>query len=201
MSILDDNVLLLNKNMQPLRIIKVRRAFYLLTKPRKKVPSDKVATALYVDENHEIIGPVKYEEWLTLPCVPGDRVIHTGKATIKVPSIIILSEFDRIPLQNRKLSKSALWQKQEGKDAYTLEDLEWDNCDIDHVHARSKGGPKTWDNCALTSIPNNRKKDNKTLAEAGFKLMIPLGAPKPKPGFLRIERDARFPEWNYFIRH
>ena len=65
MSILDGKVLLLNRIMQPLRLISVRRAFFLLAKPRRKDPSTKVATALDIDENHEIVGPVRWDDWIT----------------------------------------------------------------------------------------------------------------------------------------
>ena len=92
MSILDEKVLLLNKRMQPLRFIPVRRAFFLLSKPRRKDPSTKVATALEVDENHEIIGPVRWDDWLKLSVRDGDRFIATAKQRIRVPSIIVLAE-------------------------------------------------------------------------------------------------------------
>ena len=200
MSILDDTVLLLNRNMQPLRLVSVRRAFFLLTKPRKKAPSSKVATVLAVDDEHQIIGPVTWEDWLAEPIRDGDRVVHTAKQAIRVPSIILLAEFDKIVIVNRTMTKSALWDKQKGKDMYTLESMQWESCDMDHYHARSKGGKTSWNNCGLTAIVNNRRKGDKSAKEAGLTLRIPLGPPKPKPLFISVKADPRFPEWNYFIK-
>lgn len=201
MNILDDKVLLLNRIMQPLRLISVRRAFFLLTKPRRKNPSMKVATALEIDENHEIVGPVHWEDWVSLPPREGDRVIATARQQIRVPSIIVLSDYDRVPVVSPHLTKSNLWEKQKGKDMYTLEELSWDDCDIDHVVARSKGGKTDWSNCGLTCIAYNRKKGDRAPHEVGLQLRIPLGAPKPKPLAVRLRRDPRFPEWDAFIRN
>lgn len=200
MNIIDDKVLLLNKNMTALRLISVRRAFFLLSKPRRNNPHTRVATVLDVDEHHEIVGPVKWDDWLARTTTENDRVVHTTKQAIKVPSIVILTHFDRVPLVTPNLNKATMWDRQKGKDIYTLENLQWDNCDIDHHIAKSKGGKKSWDNCGLTAIPNNRKKGSKTAAEVGFKLQIPLVAPPPKPLFVRLNRDPRFPEWNWFIK-
>lgn len=200
MSILDEKVLLLNKLMQPLRIISVRRAFFLLAKPRRKDPATKVATALDVDENHEIIGPVRWDDWLRLPVRPCDRSVATAKQRIRVPSIIVLAEYDRVPVVTPNMSKTALWEKQKGKCMYTLQQMQWDDCDIDHYVAQSKGGKTDWSNCGLTTIANNRKKGDKAAHEVGLALRVKLEPPKPRPLAVRLRRDDRFPEWHPFIR-
>lgn len=200
MNILDEKVLLLNRIMQPLRLVSVRRAFFLLSKPRRKDPSTNVATALEIDESHEIVGPVRWADWLALPIRDGDRYITTAKQRIRVPSIIVLAEYDRVPVVAPNLTKSALWDKQRGKDMYTLEQMKWEECDMDHFIAQSKGGKTNWTNCGLTSITNNRKKGDRPAHEVGLTLQIKLEPPKPKPLAVRLRRDPRFPEWNPFIR-
>lgn len=125
MSILDGKVLLLNRIMQPLRLISVRRAFFLLAKPRRKDPSTKVATALDIDENHEIVGPVRWDDWITLPVREGDRSISTAKHRIRVPSIIVLSDFDRVPVVDPRFTKTNMWMKQKGRCMYTLVEMKW----------------------------------------------------------------------------
>lgn len=200
MSVLDEKVLLLNRNMVALRLVSVRRAFFLLAKPRRKTPSEKVATVLDVDANHDIIGPVKWDEWITREPADGDRYVATTSRRIKVPSIIILSEYDKVPVVDPILNKSSLWERQKGKDMYTLEPLTWHDCDMDHFVPRSKGGKTSWTNCGLTAIANNRKKGDRRAEDVGLKLQIPLSPPKPKPLFVRLKRDPRFPEWDFFIK-
>ena len=200
MSILDGKVLLLNRIMQPLRLISVRRAFFLLAKPRRKDPSTKVATALDIDENHEIVGPVRWDDWITLPVREGDRSISTAKHRIRVPSIIVLSDFDRVPVVDPRFTKTNMWMKQKGRCMYTLEEMKWDECDMDHFVAQSKGGKTDRTNCGLTKIEYNRRKGDKSAKEVGFELKIPLGPPKAKPVAVNLRRDSRFPEWDYFIR-
>lgn len=160
----------------------------------------KVATALEIDENHEIIGPVRWDDWLTLPVREGDRTINTARHKIRVPSIIVLSDYDRVPVVNPNMTKTNMWDKQKGKCMYTLEELKWDDCDVDHYIPQSKGGKTDWTNCGLTKIAHNRKKGDKLAHEVGFQLRIPLVAPKPKPVAVRLRRDPRFPEWDPFIR-
>ncbi len=200
MNILYDKVLLLNRLMQPLRLITVRRAFFLLTKPRKTNPSSRVATALEVDENHAIVGPVQWEDWLTREVRPGDRAISSAKQKIRVPSIIVLAEYDKVPVVEPTLSKSSLWERQNGKDMYTLEQLAWDDCDVEHYIAKSRGGATSWTNCGVTAIKHNRKKGDRAAHEVGLRLRLPLTVPRPKPVLARLRRDPRFPEWNPFIR-
>lgn len=49
------------------------------------------------------------------------------------------------------------------------------NLTIDHVLPRCKGGPTTYDNCTTACFDCNQKKANKTLEEAGMKLLsIPV---------------------------
>jgi len=199
MNILDEKVLLLNKLMQPLRLVSVRRAFFLLAKSRRKNPSMKVATALEVDENHEIIGPMRWEDWIVQPIRPGDRSVATAKHRIRVPSIIVLSDYDRVPVVKANLTKANMWDRQKGKDMYTLEDLKWDDCDMDHYVAQSKGGATSWTNCGLTKIAHNRKKGDRAAHEVGLQLRIKLEEPRPKPVLVRLRRDPRFPEWDPFI--
>lgn len=200
MSVLNDKVLLLNRLMQPLRLISVKKTFFLMSKPRRKDPATKVATALEIDEKHRIVRPVTWEEWITLPVRAHDRSIATVKHKIRVPTIIVLAEFDRIIVVNRRMNKSSLWDRQKGKDMYTLEPLTWANCDIDHFVCRAKGGKTTWTNCGLTTIANNRRKGDKTAKEAGLRLRLPLVEPPPKPLSIHLKRDPRFPEWDIYIK-
>lgn len=199
MSILADKVLLLNKNMHPLRCISVRRAFFLLTKPRRKVPSAKVATAVEIDENHDIISLVEWDEWISLPVRPGDRFVGISKQQVRVPSIIVLGEFDRMVVVKRTFTKTALWDRQKGCDMYSSAPLKWHECDIDHFVPRSKGGETSWRNCGLTPIETNRRKGDKLAHEVGLRLRTPLVEPPAKPMFVQMRRDVRFPEWDAFI--
>ena len=200
MSVLDEKVLLLNRLMYPLRLISVRKAFFLLTKPRRKDPSTSVATALEVDENRDIVRPVKWEEWLSFPIREDDRVISTTKQKIRVPSIIILADFDRLVVGKTQLNKRSLWERQKGRCMYSTKPLKWDNCDIDHYIPRAKAGKTSWTNCGLTSIEYNRMKGDKLAPEVGLKLRLPLIEPPPKPLFVHLRRNPRFPEWDVFIK-
>lgn len=54
---------------------------------------------------------------------------------------------------------------------------------FDHLHPKSKGGPKDWLNIVLSCHQCNRKKGNKSLEESGLKLREkPI---KPTPEYLR----------------
>lgn len=200
MNILDDKVLLLNRLMQAVRLISVRKAFFLMAKPRRKDPRTRVATALEVNDNHEIERAVTWEEWITLPIRPEDRVIHTSRCGIRVPSIIVLAEFDKTVIVEPNLNKKTLWKRQDGKCMYTLVPLEWGECDMDHYIAKSAGGKTEWTNCGLTTMVINRKKGSKKAHEVGLSLKLPLVKPKSKPLAIdSLRPDLRFPEWDMYM--
>lgn len=197
--VLKDKVLVLTKNFRALSFITVRKAIHQMAHPRKNKPEQKVVTALEV-ENGQIIRLVPWEEWIELPIREGDKFISTANRQIRKPTIVTLAEFEKVPEIDVKFSKEALWRRQNGRDMYSGEKLEWKNCNIDHYVPRDQGGETSFENCGLTKIETNAKKGNKSAHEAGLKLALPLTRPEKLLVSWRLKPDPDYPEWDPFLR-
>ncbi len=197
--VLKDKVLVLTKNFRALSFITVRKAIQQMATPRKKKPSQKVVTALEIEDG-QITRLVPWEEWIELPIREGDKFISTANRQIRKPTIVTLAEFERVPEIEPKFSKEALWRRQNGKDMYTGEDLEWKDCNIDHYIPQAQGGETSFENCGLTKVEINAKKGNKLAHEVGLKLALPLSRPEKLLVSWRLRPDPEYPEWDAFLR-
>jgi 5-methylcytosine-specific restriction endonuclease McrA len=70
---------------------------------------------------------------------------------------------------------------------------------MDHVHPKSRGGHKTWDNIVASCKTCNSKKKNKTPREANMPLMRRPFAPRVKMMDLYRNISIR-DEWKIYLR-
>ena len=120
-------VLVLNASYEPINICAARRAIVLVLK----------GVAMTEEEN--------------------GHFLHAARLALRVPSVIRLLEYRRIPHQTRALSRKNILLRGE--------------LTLDHVVPRSRGGLSTWENLVACCHPCNRRKGNQLPAEAGMKLM------------------------------
>jgi 5-methylcytosine-specific restriction endonuclease McrA len=149
----------------------------------------------------EYARPVKWEEWVTLPIRNWDPVIHSPRMTIRVPTVVITNNFDKMPTKKYKgkPTKEGLFFRDNGKDAYTNKMLDFDEATIDHVIPRDIGGLDTYDNAVLTTKEINNRKGNKLNKDAGLKLLIKPTLPKEIPLWKTI-RKVRHYDWHFFLK-
>ena len=197
--VLKDKVLVLTRNFRALSFISVRKAIQQMATPRKKNPSQKVVTALEI-ENGQITRLVPWEEWIELPIRDGDKYISTANRKIRKPTIVTLAEFEKVPEIEPKFSKEALWRRQNGRCMYTGTQLEWKNCNIDHYIPRDAGGETSFTNCGLTTVELNAKKGNKSANELGLRLALPLTKPDKLLVSWKLKSDPEYPEWDPFLK-
>lgn len=100
----------------------------------------------------------------------------TGEQSIILikPIIAVSGDCRRVEKNEQRLTShenSLLFKRDHHMCAYCGEEFADRMLERDHVHARSKGGPDTWENSVTACGPCNRKKGNKSLEEAGMKLL------------------------------
>src|SRR6201989_1552803 len=134
-------VLVLNASYEPINICAARRALVLVLKG--------VASSEEESQSH----------------------IHSARHAMRVPSVIRLLEYRRIPHQTRALSRKNILLRDRNTCQYCGELLSASDLTLDHVIPRSKGGLSTWENLVACCHPCNRRKGNQLPAEAGMKLM------------------------------
>lgn len=185
-------VLVLNKNWQAINIVTPVQAFNQLCVG--------AATALHVDED-DIIGPVRLKDWMELPVREKDWSIGTPHGKIRVPVVIILSKFDKVPKKKLKFSRRAVYERDNGVDQYTGEYVPYENGNLDHVNPKSNGGEKDWSNIVWTAIETNSRKKNRTPEQAGLKLIRSPVIPKTETMVTdKIFNVLGIKEWDHFLK-
>lgn len=186
-----DIVLVLNRNWQAIGV---------------KTPADTIgmlmtdaATALYIDDE-SVMVPIKWIDWVKLPINEKDLTIKTVKGPIKVPKVIVLCKFGKVPKKRPRFSSKNIWIREQGKCAYTGKKLNPEEGNIDHLIPKSRGGRTDWLNCVLACKDINSKKGNLTPEEAGLKLLINPSIPEEKPSYYYIKNRYNIKEWSYFLK-
>src|ERR1700723_404418 len=123
-------VLVLNASFEPINIWAARRALVLVLKG--------VASA--------------EEETL--------HAVHSARAMTRLPSVIRLLEYRRIPHQTRALSRKNILMRDRYTCQYCQKTLPSSEMTLDHVIPRSRGGLSTWENLVACCHPCHRRKGN-----------------------------------------
>ena len=193
---LDQQVLVLNRLWQPVNTCSARRAFTLLFLDHAQVVD--------CDEN-KVFSTHDVASWIQHSALFAkngqNQVVHSVSHVFRLPKIIVLQSFDRLPKQEIKFTRENVFQRDGYTCQYCVNTFESKDLNIDHVIPRDKGGKTTWENVVCSCIRCNTKKANKLPTEANmFPRQKPV-APRWRP-FLSANRHARqnYDEaWRHFI--
>jgi 5-methylcytosine-specific restriction endonuclease McrA len=152
--LLQTPVLVLNASYEPINVTPVRRAVVLIIKG--------VATTEEED----------------------GFLIHSARITFRIPSVIRLREFRRIPFQTRALSRKNIVMRDRSTCQFCGRVLPASELTLDHVIPRSRGGHTDWDNLVACCHRCNNLKGDRLPEEAGLKLLRP-----PRPFTLHTSRQ------------
>jgi hypothetical protein len=98
------------------------------------------ATALDIHDGGDM-RPVTWEDWLELEVREGDNRIGTVHGPVRVPSVLVLARFDKVPKRRPKFCAKAIWERDGGVCQYTGRKLKPNEGNIDHIEPISRGGP------------------------------------------------------------
>ena len=186
-----ETVLVLNRNWQAIHVKNPLEAITMMY-------SD-TATALDIrGEDHMV--PLRWKEWIQLPVDnEKDDFVQTVRGDIKIPKVLVLCNYDKVPRKRPKFSPKAVWDRDEGTCQYTGQKLTLQNANIDHIIPRSRGGKTDWGNCVLTHKDVNAKKADRTPEEAGLRLIRKPQDPKELPSTFYIKNKHNVREWDMFL--
>jgi 5-methylcytosine-specific restriction endonuclease McrA len=183
-------VLVLNRNWQAINVRTPAEAFCQM--------AINVATGLDIAQE-ESIRPVKWDEWLTLPVRPQDNAVGTPRGPVRVPTVIVCTNYAHVPKKRPKLSARNIRERDGNRCQYTGEILRPEAGSIDHVVPRSRGGKTSWENCVLASKEINTKKGNRLPEEAGLQLLTRPKAPRTLPVTMTIRNVHGVRDWQHFL--
>jgi 5-methylcytosine-specific restriction endonuclease McrA len=147
-------VLVLNASYEPINVTPARRAVVLVFKG--------VATAEEED----------------------GAVIHSARNAFRIPSVIRLREFRRIPYQTRALSRKNILLRDRYTCQFCGKVFPAGDLTLDHVIPRSRGGHTDWDNLVACCHRCNNMKGDRLPEETGLRLLRP-----PRPFTLHTSRQ------------
>ena len=158
---LNSSVLVLNRSFLPIHVTSVRRAFTLLYQDIPRVVNEEYRT-------------FDFRSWQELAVARDAESIGSVRGRIRVPRVIVLTAFDRIPRRHVRFSRLNIYARDDFTCAYCQKKLPLSRLTYDHVLPRSRGGRTEWENIVTACVPCNAKKANKTPDESG---MFPRTAP------------------------
>jgi 5-methylcytosine-specific restriction endonuclease McrA len=184
-SVLERPTLVLNRNWQPVAVSTVSRA---LTK--------------VWNESARIVDPAnfqlyRWEDWVLLQPAEGDPVIRTQWLTMRVPEVITLTRYDRLPVKIVAFSRRNVFKRDGYMCQYCGCRPGSEELTIDHVVPRSRGGLSSWTNCVLACIDCNTRKANRTPEQAHMPLLHKPTRPMWNP--LYAPHGARIESWSRFV--
>lgn len=187
MKTLDEPVLVLNKLWNAIRVVPAIRAFTLLFAGKASVIDG---------DDYNVYS---WEDWVELPVEEGDMFVTTSSSSLKIPKVIALSKYDKMPKKGMKLTKRNIFLRDNFTCQYTGKTVSTKNGDIDHVKPKSRGGKTAWNNLVVCSKDINRKKADRTPEEAGLRLLRLPSRPSPQVIYIDPKMDMH-PYWKKFIK-
>lgn len=130
---------------------------------------------------------------------PESDSVGTISFRIRVPRVIMLIVFDRLPKKEVKFTRHNIFERDQNRCQYCGEVFDRKDLNLDHVIPRDRGGPTTWENIVCSCIPCNTRKSNRTPHEAGMHLIRKPKRPKWRP-FVQVNFGFQYHEsWKHFL--
>src|SRR5438270_13472568 len=87
-----------------------------------------------------------FDSWAALGVATGDDVIRTASRAIKIPRVILLQLYDRLPRTKVRFSRFNIYARDDSTCQYCGQKLPRPQLNLDHVVPRARGGRTTWEN-------------------------------------------------------
>jgi 5-methylcytosine-specific restriction endonuclease McrA len=190
-SFLHHHVLVLNRLWQAVNVCSVRRALSLVFEGHAEV---------VLDTEDGSFQTYNFREWQDISRQkPHPECISTVSFRIRIPRVILLLIYDRMPKKEVKFTRHNIFERDKNTCQYCGEVFERKDLNLDHVIPRDRGGPTSWENIVCSCIPCNTKKANHTPSEAGLHLIRKPKKPKWRP-FMQVSFTLNQHEsWKHFI--
>ncbi len=190
-AVLDCRVLVLNRLWQPIQTCSVRRAIRLLCLGHAQVVQTD-GEARY--RTHDFMSWVEHSaDHLA------EEVIRTVKLAFRVPKIIVLSIYDRLPRKDVKFTRHNVFLRDKFTCQYCGTTFPERELNLDHVIPRDKGGKTNWENIVTSCVRCNTRKGNKDPHEANMRLLRAPRPPRWRPLFGLHSESHADDSWRQFI--
>ncbi len=192
---LQTSVLVLNRHYMAVHVVTAKRAFGLLYRDLAEV----------VHVNEGTFGTYTFHSWrevselLAIDKQPHDDWIRTVSFEIRVPRVIRLLSFDRVPKQRLNLNRRNVLARDGHICQYCGQRFPISQLSIDHVIPRSRGGQTVWENVVCACLTCNVQKGGRTPKEAKMLLMRHPERPKRNPMLVLKLSNPKYASWRTWL--
>lgn len=165
---IESRCLVLNRHFVPVGICSVKEAFKLICQDADSTNPSKGPLAWVIDAKAQ---PYDLASWMALPVEEGMDSIGMVNSRVRVPRVIRLATFNKVPKTVVKFSRMNVMTRDEFTCCYCNERKPIRMLSMDHVLPRSKGGDTSWGNIVTACTRCNQQKADRTPDEAGMTLL------------------------------
>ncbi len=189
---LNQHVLVLNRLWQAVNVCTARRALTLLFEGHAHA---------VLSDGDGAFQTFSFNQWrdLSEQNPEQDDSVATVSFRIRVPRVILLLMFDRLPKKEVKFTRHNIFERDRNTCQYCGKIFDRKDLNLDHVIPRDRGGPTTWENIVCSCIRCNTQKANRTPQEAGMHLVRKPKRPKWRP-FVQVNLGLHHHDsWKHFL--
>ncbi len=197
---LESSVLVLNKFFAAVHVVNAKRAFAMLFKESAEVVS--------VDDGQ--YNSYDFTSWVDVSAFKAEyglsdedqyESIKTVSLEIRVPKIIRLVVYDKLPKASIKFNRKNIFARDKNKCQYCGKKVPTSELSLDHVIPRTQGGTSNWKNivCACTNC--NKNKGGRRPEEAGMKLICKPVKPRHCPIIQLKLGSNKYNSWKQFLNN
>jgi len=196
---LTSSVLVLNKYYMAVHVTSAKRAFCLLCKDLAEVVTyEEDSYATYDFESWVEISQLR-EEFESRNNGDHHDYVSTVSFDVRVPRIIRLLFYDRLPARRVKLNRRNIFARDENRCQYCGKRFSTSELTLDHVVPRSQGGASTWQNLVCACVDCNVKKGGRLPKEAHMHLTRRPVKPRRSPVLHLKLRSPKYQSWKTFL--
>src|ERR1700730_14562444 len=190
-TLLNSQVLVLNRLWQAVNICTARRAFALVYAGHAHVVSSDDASNFLTHD---------FESWRDFSSnAPDHELVTTISWKIRVPRVIVLLFFDRLPKKEVKFTLPIVWELDKATGRFCGLALDRSDLNLDHVIPRDRGGTTNWENVVCSCIECHTRKGNRLHQEVHMTLIRKPKRPKWRPFVHVTFSSPQHESWRHFV--
>ena len=192
-AVLEQPVLVLNRLWQAVNVIGAKRAFGLLARGHASV----------VHHATDDFRVFSFMDWMDFsvsnPPIDDMEAVHTPNTVVRLPRVILLTFFDKLPRKEIKLTRGNVFQRDKDTCQYCGRIFVREDLNLDHVIPRDRGGKTTWENIVCSCIKCNSRKANRLPHQANMRLIRKPVRPKWRPVISLVLNNKQRERWKDFL--